>query len=291
MLTIITPTYNRGYILKKLYDSLRIQTYKNFEWIIVDDGSTDYTEGKVDIWKKEKNEFEISYLYQENGGKHKAINNAVSKAKYPYVYIIDSDDYMVEDAVESIYSWIKSIDNKEEFVGIAGLRGTSKTDTIGEFPENLESIDSSNLERKKNNLRGDKAEVFKKEVLKNYPFPEFENENFLLESAVWDKIAYDGFKIRWFNKIICITNYLDDGLTKNNDELKTKNFKGYTFVEKQNLNIQKFPYNFLAIGRYLKIAKKKGLSNKEVEGILDINQVQLMVGKFLDALASTMKRE
>ena len=73
MISIITPTYNRGYCIKNLYDSLLEQTKKDFEWIIVDDGSADDTAEIVRGWIKECDIFPIFYYKQENGGKHRQL--------------------------------------------------------------------------------------------------------------------------------------------------------------------------------------------------------------------------
>ena len=93
MITIFTPTYNRAYILPILFESLKIQTVKEFEWIIVDDGSTDNTESLIYKFKEECN-FSIRYFKKENQGKHIAINFGVEKAKGNLFFIVDSDDYI-----------------------------------------------------------------------------------------------------------------------------------------------------------------------------------------------------
>lgn len=61
--TIFTPTYNRGYTIHKVYECLKRQTFKNFEWLVVDDGSTDNTKELVDAWQKES-PFAIRYIWQ-----------------------------------------------------------------------------------------------------------------------------------------------------------------------------------------------------------------------------------
>ena len=92
MITIMTPTYNRAYILGNAYNSLRNQTSFDFEWIIVDDGSTDETEQIVMKWIAEEKNFSIIYEKQKNGGKHRAVNRGVDLAHYDYFFILDSDD-------------------------------------------------------------------------------------------------------------------------------------------------------------------------------------------------------
>jgi len=278
-LTIITPTYNRAYILPKLYESLKRQTLLKFEWIIIDDGSIDNTESLVKSWMESVPlMFEINYFKQKNGGKHRALNLGVSKSRYEYIYIIDSDDYMTEDGVQHIYNWISSIGNNKNFAGVSGLRGKSKIEKLGDFPKNKKTIDATNLERKKKRLSGDKAEVYKRSILIKYPFPQFNGENFLSEGAVWNKIASHGYKIRWFNEVICICEYLDDGLTKNhNEEVLLNNFQGYTYITKLNIENKKSFQKYWQISTYIERAYKKKINKREVVSRLNISNAQLII--------------
>ena len=228
-LTIFTPTYNRGYIIKELHKSLLEQTNKNFEWIVIDDGSNDNTNILFKNILSCDNGFDVTYKYIENGGKHKAINRGIDIARGEYFMIVDSDDKLRNNAVEKIYSWIKSIENEEKFAGIAGFRGFTDEKKNGVFPsEYIEKgyIDCTNLEREKYNLLEDKAEVYNLNILKQYKFPEFVGEKFIPEAIDWNDIANDGFKIRWFNEIIYIGNYLEDGLTRSKNLIQS-NFNGY----------------------------------------------------------------
>ena len=208
-ITVFTPSYNRGYIIEKLYKSLKAQTYRDFEWIVIDDGSTDNTKDLFDVWKQEDNDFPIIYKRVENGGKHRAINTGVSMARGDLFFIVDSDDYLVEDALATIDEIEKSIPEgeKSSFCGVCGQCGYTEKISIGStFCGEL--LDITVLQRERYEIAGDKAEVFYTKILKRYPFPSFEGENFLTEAIVWDRIAYDGYKMRFFNKIIYITNYL-----------------------------------------------------------------------------------
>lgn len=284
MISILTPTYNRAYILHKLYESLLRQSDLDFEWIIIDDGSTDNTEELVKKWKIENKLFSIYYYRKENGGKHTAINYGMQYINSDYTFIVDSDDYLTNDAIELIHSWITPVANNLKFAGVSGLRGTSERpkDRIGGFPDNEYYIDSSNLDRGKNFLHGDKAEVYKTNILKKYPFPEFKGENFLTESIVWNEIANDGYIIRWYNEIIWICEYLDDGLTKNDGiENAIRNFQGYTLSEYKNFQLFYFPINYLALGRFHEVAKKKGLNNKQIVEEFNTNYTSLIFSKIL----------
>lgn len=223
--TVFTSTYNRRYTLERLYESLRGQTVKPMEWIIVDDGSSDDTYQLIFPWIETEIDFEIIYLRVKNGGKHRAINKACDLARGDLFCIVDSDDYLTNDAIEKIITWEQSIQGKPGYAGVAGNKGFSDHQLIGRTFES-EYVDATSLEREKYQIEGDKAEVFYTSVLKKYKFPEIQGENFITESVVWFHIASDGLKIRWFNDIIYIANYLEDGLTKNGDQLIQKNPKG-----------------------------------------------------------------
>lgn len=294
MITVFTPTYNRAYILKNAFESLKKQTDNNFEWIIVDDGSTDNTESLVQSWKEEKLLFDIRYIKQENGGKHRAINRGVSMAKGDYIIILDSDDFLTDNAIEKINGWVKTINGLKDFAGVAGLRGwINKSGNIGGSGclKDPGYIDAKNTERRKYHLEGDKAEVYKAEVLRKFPFPEFEGENFLPENVVWDTIANAGYKIRWFNEIIYKCEYLEDGLTKKAKcyDLLINNFQGYTLSTKIYISEQTFLWKYLTIGIYIYVAKTKGLNLKEVKRILSINKIQILIGKCMFKLNEIRK--
>ena len=231
MITVFTPVYNRAYIIEKLYHSLRRQTSCDFEWLIVDDGSGDNVAELINAWIQDKTvPFEIRYYYQENGGKHRAINKGVQLARGEAFFIVDSDDYLRDDAIEQISAWWPQIANDKSFAGVSGLKCyESGEPTGGELPVE-EYIDATVLERSKYGITGDKAEVYKTELLRRYPFPEYEGERFISENVVWYAIGGDGYKIRWYNKAIYVCEYLEDGLTRNLFELKRINPQGWAAV-------------------------------------------------------------
>ena len=121
-ITVFTPTYNRAYIIEKLYHSLQRQTFKDFEWIVVDDGSEDETEDLFKKIQKDKNLFEIRYIKQKNGGKHRAINKGIEIAKGELFFIVDSDDYLIDTALKTITEIEESIpeNEKKQFAGVCG---------------------------------------------------------------------------------------------------------------------------------------------------------------------------
>lgn len=210
LITVFTPTFNRAYTLETLYKSLVLQNNKNFEWLIVDDGSTDNTENLIKEIKKTA-PFSIRYLKTTNGGKHRAINKGVKIAKGFLFFIVDSDDFLTNDAIDKLFCWEKTIKYKDNYAGVSGNKGDLNKRLLGETFSGT-YIDATNLERNENNILGDKAEAYYTEILKNFPFPEIPGENFITEDIVWNQIAAFGLKIRWFNDVIYIVEQRDDGL-------------------------------------------------------------------------------
>lgn len=269
-LSILTPTYNRAYILPQLYESLMRQENYNFEWIVVDDGSEDETEKLVKNWMKQTDVFSIFYMKQENGGKHRALNAGMKAVHGEYVYIIDSDDYLVDGATTLIEKWIEEIDWKIEFAGVAGVKIDKTGTMIGQYPAGVDFVDATNIERRNKHLEGDKAEIYRANVLRKYPFPEFAGEKFLSECAVWDKIGMDGLKIRWFKNPICICEYRLDGLTMQGEK-ELKNFQGYTYVIKQQISYEAWNRRLALIAQYRNVASKKTLEKGEICSELKIS--------------------
>lgn len=280
MITILTPTYNRAYILPNLYKSLQNQTCTNFEWIIIDDGSNDNSEQLVKSWIKDNNVFKISYIKKENGGKHRAINYAIDMVQTEFCFIVDSDDYLTISAIQFINEWVYTIRDNFSFAGVSGLRGYSNNKRIGEYPKSKKFhkyIDATNLQRYKFDLGGDKAEIYRTEILKKYPFPEFKGENFLPEDVVWNAIARDGYIIRWFNEIIYICEYLDDGLTRMGTKKFLRNFEGYTYAMRQRVELQGTWQNLLSIGVYVNIGSNNGLKIRDSSQKLGISTAKIWI--------------
>ena len=128
-ITVFTPTYNRAYILENLYRSLQRQTFQRFEWLIVDDGSADGTEDLVKKWQTEENSFPIRYVWQENGGKCRAINHGLDLAAGELFFTVDSDDYLTDDALEKVARWDAELPKNQKYCGFVGNRGTTPEDT------------------------------------------------------------------------------------------------------------------------------------------------------------------
>lgn len=280
-LTIFTPVYNRGKYVSRLFNSIDSQTEKNFEWIIINDGSTDNTDEEIkrNITQKDRT-YDIRYITVKNGGKQRAINKAVQLANGEYFFIVDSDDWLVPDAVKLINSWCDDIEhnsNFKKFAGVAGLRKYPDNKINGGKGNGNLIIDASNLEREKFNLGGDKAEVYKTDLLRKYPFKVFKNENFVTEETVWNRIAANGYIIRWHMYPIYVGDYLSDGLTKNSVRRDINNFNGLIYSTKMALKLKPLRYNFNYLYYYVKIGKKKSYSYKELSNLINIPTYSLVI--------------
>lgn len=214
MITVFTPTYNRADLLPTLYKSLVNQTNFDFEWIIIDDGSTDDTAEVVARFKSENNKFPITFVHQKNLGKYVAINHAVKIAQGELFFIVDSDDFLAAIAIERIYHYWGILENTNTSDGLAFNRCYLNGQTIGQ-PQYTILDCSPLLFRYQNREQGDKAEIIKTSVFKSYPFPE-NKEKFFPEAYFFNKLK----NLRYINENIYYCEYLEGGLTANSYSIR-----------------------------------------------------------------------
>lgn len=213
MITVFTPTYNRAYVIRALYESLCQQSSRDFEWIVVDDGSTDNTKELIRSFQDE-GKINIRYFYQQNAGKHIAINKGVQEAQGELFFIVDSDDYLADNAIEEIEKYYKDIATDNRFAGLAGVRATPDGRRIGGEVD-YEILDCSLPDfTYKYRYSGDMAEIYKTAIMRRYSFPRVPGEKFCSESYVWVQIAQQ-YTLRYTCKKWYICNYQPDGLTAN----------------------------------------------------------------------------
>lgn len=264
LVTVFTPCYNRADLLIRLYDSLERQTNTNFEWVIVNDGSSDDTVSVVETLKA-NSKIPIIFLTKKNEGKHLAINSGVEIANGDLFFIVDSDDYLTEDAIEHIQLYSKKIMFDETLCGISFRRGISKTEFIG-TQQSFNEFRATYLDfRFRFNYKGDMAEVYKTKILRKYPFPRFKGEKFCPESLVWQRIALD-FEMLWTSRIIYIGEYQVGGLTDRIFEVR-KNAPNATTICYAELAKSPIPFFFkiraaINYWRFAKYLKKVSLYKK-----------------------------
>jgi glycosyltransferase involved in cell wall biosynthesis len=223
-ITIFTPTYNRETTLVRLYKSLCEQTFNDFEWLVIDDGSIDNTQNVINTWIKEKR-FEINYYYQENSGKHIAYNKALSKAKGKYFFCVDSDDWLPQDSIYTIWNRLhQGVQNN--IIGLIGQKELPNGTFLSpKFPQNISSCNTLELVQ----LYGCKGEwtiIFETKKALKYPFPVIENESFAGESIIYDLIS-KSYDFILDNHVLTTCEYQQDGLSRNIHRIMMKNPGGY----------------------------------------------------------------
>jgi len=212
-ISVVTATYNRRALLPRLYASLRAQTLQAFEWIVVDDGSTDGTEALVRGWAREAG-FPIVYRWQPNQGKHVALNRAVALARAPLTAIIDSDDAYLPHALERLLALWETIPPAQR-PGFAGVeaRGRLPDGRLVGAPAAVPVRDSDYFEIWAwHGADGDTVGMHRTDVLRAYPFPEDAVGALVPESLVWHRIALR-YRTRFVEEVLSVKEYQPEGLS------------------------------------------------------------------------------
>lgn len=226
--SICIPLYNREKLIGRTLDSLVDQTFKDFEVIVVDDGSTDESSKVV---KKYEFNLDIRYFYKENGGKHSALNIGIEKAKGVFFIILDSDDWLKKDALYNIYNLCCKIINDDMYSGVLTRCIIPNSDKMLGKPFPSEPYISSYFDfhfisgRKKG--FADCCDCNKTEILKQYKFPEDRRTKFVPEAWLFDQIGIK-YKLLCSNTITEYRDLQDNGLSLDKN-LKIKNNVGFLY--------------------------------------------------------------
>ena len=273
LLTIFTPTYNRAYILEKLYHSLCNQSEKSFVWLIVDDGSTDNTKDLVKIWQQ-RDIIKIEYIYQKNQGKHVAHNLASEICNTKLFVCVDSDDILTSNAVACILDYdMREV--KEDIVGYCSRRGDfSGKLRCCNWNKNLKYCSFFDL-YEKYKFRGETMLIWKTDVLKKYKFPVFSDERFCTESVLYYQVSYKD-SMRLIDEILYLFDYQEDGYTRQGNKLFLRNPKGYAVYLLQMANLCKSMKKIRWLARYYGWVKAFGLEQKMGKWIIP-NEIFLVI--------------
>ena len=233
-LTIFTPAYNRAYTLHLGYEALLRQTSKDFEWLIIDDGSSDNTRELVESWIAE-NKIPIRYHYQENQGMHGAHNTAYRLINTELNTCIDSDDYMPDNAVEKIIAFWRKYGSKQ-VAGIVGLDADFEGKLIGTpFKENNVPIRLSHFYNQGG--KGDKKYVYRSDIICNYPeYPIFQGEKYVSLGYKYELIEQD-YPVLAMNEVLVNVEYRPDGSSLNMYRQYIKNPQGFAFIRKSSMQL------------------------------------------------------
>lgn len=215
MISIVTATYKRSQNINTLAKSLADQDSNDFEWVIIIDDDSDE---EITLYKKVINniiatfpKMKVKYYFKVNGGKHTCINIAIPKCEGDYIFIVDDDDKLANNAISEISNNIVKYDN-DSISSFWFTQQDNLGNIIGKnFPKDVMIDDYVDVLVNSGGL-GDKKAVYKKEIRKNYTYPEFNGEKFLGESTLHIKIN-DNYSCVFINNPIYISEYLEGGLT------------------------------------------------------------------------------
>lgn len=229
LLTVFTPTYNRGHLLPRLYDSLVRQTSRDFSWLIIDDGSTDSTRELVKGWIAASRVI-VCYHYQKNGGMHTAHNAAYERIDTELNVCVDSDDWLVDDAVEKITRFWRQY-GTASYSGIIAVNASPSGEVRGSFlPRNCKDIRLSEFYAKGG--RGDKKLIYRTEVMRQYPaYPVFLGEKYVPSSYKY-LLADQDYSLLILNEVVCVVEYQQDGASFRKIQAYRNNPQGFVFIRK-----------------------------------------------------------
>lgn len=237
-LTIITATYNRAYCLANIYESLLANDKSLFEWILVDDGSTDETEDLVNKWLARK-EINLKYIKKHNGGKTSAIIEGFKlELRGEFTLVLDSDDYLVPNIISKFFKESSQLNSNN--IGMIGLKINSKGDLIGtKFTTNESNY--IDLYFGENRIYGDKLFIINTKLYSKSFIDPFKNEKFIPDNIPY--ILTNNFgSLRCLNYPVYIGDYLEDGMTANVLKMAANNINGFILEKKmlqtQNLSLK-----------------------------------------------------
>ncbi len=209
-ITVLTPTYNRADKLGRLFESLTAQTYRDFEWVVVDDGSVDDTPQLL-AGLAAGAPFPVRVFRKENGGRHTAYNLGVREAAGRLCAVIDDDDWYVPTALERLVHHWDRLPDPARFAEVQGHCMRPNGELIGTlFP--TDEFDSDGLELAHvHHVRGDKIGIIRTDVLREFPFPE-QFLGYTEERIVWNRIA-SRYRTRGVNEYLAYKEYLPTGIS------------------------------------------------------------------------------
>jgi glycosyltransferase involved in cell wall biosynthesis len=214
LFTVLTPTYNRAGTLHRVYESLSRQTFRDFEWVVVDDGSTDNTHESILDWQA-RADFPIRYFWQNNRHKKTAFNRGVREARGELIVALDSDDEMPPDALATFKEAWDSIPpaRRESYVAVTGLCARPDGSIVGDrYPQDV--FDSTAVDVYfRYRIKGEKFGCMRTDILRKYPFPE-DVAGFVPESLVWWAIARAGYLSRFINRVVRTYHDTPGGLSQ-----------------------------------------------------------------------------
>lgn len=190
LFTVYTPTFNRAHTLHRVFESLQAQTCHDFEWLVIDDGSTDDTAALMARYQSEA-AFPVRYLQEPHRGAHYAHNLSLRESQGQLWVKLDSDDGCLPEALERLrHHWENLPEaNRDTFSGVTGLCRDQNGALVGtRFPEDPLDCSAAALEYR-HKVRGEKWGCLRLDVLRQFPYPDNVPGNFIPESYIWCQIS------------------------------------------------------------------------------------------------------
>lgn len=139
LVSIIIPTFNRENYVSRAIDSILSQTFKDFEIIIIDDGSTDGTKKLIAPYLKDDR---IHYIYQNNQGVSSALDSGIKVSKGRYISLLHSDDFWINN--EKLGKQVNFLEKNKDFSLVGGGIVRAREDDSAKekilYPENDSEI-------------------------------------------------------------------------------------------------------------------------------------------------------
>jgi len=255
----MTATFDRAHTLVHVYECLCAQTFQDFEWVIVDDGSTDGTEQSVASWAPF---FPIRYFWKPNGGKHTAMNLGVAKAQGEFVLFFDSDDRCTANALERFdYHW-KQIPNPSQFANGSCLCSKNDGSIIGK-PYPADYVDALTFKEQIRYRSSERWGINRTDVLREFPWPD--GERFVPEGLVWNRISRK-YAARFVNDPLRIYEPSPTGLVRHITDLRASSPKA-TLAYYRELAPSSAPFSLRLRGganlcRFSVLAAKRRFNSK-----------------------------
>jgi glycosyltransferase involved in cell wall biosynthesis len=257
-------------LLPRVYESLEKQTFRDFEWLIVDDGSKDNT---AEVVKElaAKATFPVRYVAKPNGGKPSAVNRGAQEAQGRLMTILDSDDWFKPEALERFLHHWNAIpqDQQTGFVGVTGLCCFPSGEMLGtKFPQDVFDSDAIDL-RYKHDVSGEKSGMIRTDVLKQYPYPE-DLGKYVSESLVWNRIAKK-YKTRFINEVLTVKEFQAGGITLDGRLIQVRDTKASLLCARELMELgNRLPLKprVRAYANYVRHSLHQGISfGKQAAGV------------------------
>ena len=222
--TVFTPVYNRADTIQRVFDSLKKQTFRDFELLIINDGSTDNSHEVIEQLLKTSN-FPVRYINNpKNNHKMACLLQGVQLAKGEFFLTLDSDDECTEDALEVFKKTYDAIPNdlKDSVCSLTCLCKDQFGNLVGEkFDTDLyysSTFGNMVIDRYKSEKWGfTKTDVLKGVNINDYLFA----KGYIPEGVIWNLFSKENYKTLYFNEILRIyyidtENNISSGNIKNN---------------------------------------------------------------------------